>query len=205
MGRDLTLLMADWGWLGAVPAESRIELLEDAVWPSGTDVPYEVGHGRDDGWSRPPGPGSRWCAVYGFSTTTGAHAPHARADAAWADLRSLVDASVREPMDAFLDGLLRNVDQASGGGREFFPPASADRWHRHVLLACPPEVLPGKARAWERLEPRLEELRGPFTAACEGWAGRPDTFEDFVALLREWGDVTGAAAAHRGWGLVGLP
>ncbi|MFE7336105.1 hypothetical protein [Streptomyces griseus] len=193
MGMDLTLFMADWGWLGAVPAENRIELLEDAAWPSETGVPYEAGHRRGDGWSRPPGPGSRWCAVYGFSTTTGAHAPHARAGAAWADLRLLVDASVREPMDTFLDGLLRNVDRTS-----------ADRWHRQVLLVCPPEVLPGKTRAWERLEPRLEELRAPFAAECEGWAGRPDTFEDFVALLREWGDVT-TTAARRGWGLVGLP
>ncbi|MYR82693.1 hypothetical protein GTY59_30875 [Streptomyces sp. SID5466] len=188
---DLTLFMVDWGWLGAVPAGNRIELLEDAAWPSETDVPYEAGHRRDDGWSRPLGPGPQWCAVYGFSTT-GAHAPHARAGAAWGDLRLLVDASVREPMDTFLDGLLRNVDRAS-----------ADRWHQHVLLACPPEVLPAKARAWERLEPRLEELRAPFAAECEGWAGRPDTFEDFIALLREWGGVT-AAAARRGWGLVGL-
>ncbi|MEV7912883.1 MULTISPECIES: hypothetical protein [Streptomyces] len=47
-------------------------------------------------------------------------------------------------------------------------------------------------------------MRAPFAAECEGWAGRPDTFEDFVALLREWGDVT-TTAARRGWGLVGLP
>ncbi|MEV6583268.1 hypothetical protein AB0M92_34495 [Streptomyces sp. NPDC051582] len=40
----------------------------------------------------------------------------------------------------------------------------------------------------------------PFAAECEGWAGRPDTFEDFTALLREWGDVT-TEAARRGWGL----
>lgn len=62
----------------------------------------------------------------------------------------------------------------------------------------------GKARAWERGEPFLEELSGPFAAECEGWAGRPDTFEGFVALLREWGAVV-AEAARRGWGLVGLP
>ncbi|MFB8140784.1 hypothetical protein [Streptomyces parvus] len=192
MGMDLTLFMVDWGWLGAVPAESRIELLEDAAWPEGLDDSYDLSRGRAGGWLRPPGPGAAWCAEYAFSTTTGAHAPHARAGAAWGDLRLLVDASVREPMDTFLDGLLRNVDRAS-----------ADRWHRHVLLACPPDVLPGKVRAWERLESRLEDLRAPFAAECEGWAGRPDTFEDFIALLREWGGVT-AAAARRGWGLVGL-
>lgn len=201
---DLTLFMVDWGWLGAVPVGSRVERLEDAAWPSETDVPYEVGRRRDDGWGRPPGPGPAWCAEYAFSTTTGAHAPHVRAGAAWEDMRLLVDPSVREPMDTFLGGLLRDADPVSAGGGAFFPTASADTRHRRVLLACPPEVLPGKVRAWERTEPRPEELGAPFAAGCEGWAGRPDTFEDFIALLREWGEVT-ATAARRGWGLVGLP
>ncbi|MEI5034488.1 hypothetical protein RB201_22610 [Streptomyces sp. S1A(2023)] len=200
---DLTLFMADWGWLGAVPVENRIGLLEDAAWPEELDDDsYDLTRGRGDGWRRPPGPGSAWCAVYGF-TTTGAHAPHARAGAAWADLRSLVDASVREPMDTLLDGLLRDADPASSGGGAFFPTASADRRHRHVLLSCPPEAVSAKARARERMEPLLEELRAPFAAECEGWAGRPDTFDGFIALLREWGEVT-TTAARRGWGLVGL-
>ncbi|MFJ3830165.1 hypothetical protein ACIPWI_19650 [Streptomyces sp. NPDC090046] len=47
-------------------------------------------------------------------------------------------------------------------------------------------------------------MRGRFAAECEGWAGRPRSFEDFIALLREWGDVT-TEAARPGWGLVGLP
>ncbi|MFH9133506.1 hypothetical protein [Streptomyces sp. NPDC017524] len=105
-------------------------------------------------------------------------------------------------MDTFLNGLLRDADPASSGGGAFFPTDSADR--RHVLLACPPEAVSAKARAWERTKPLLEELRAPFAAECEGWAGRPDTFEGFVALLREWGEVT-TTAARRGWGLVGLP
>ncbi|MFE2094686.1 hypothetical protein [Streptomyces sp. NPDC059460] len=54
------------------------------------------------------------------------------------------------------------------------------------------------------MESHLEELREPFAAECEGWAGRPDTFEDFTVLLCEWGDVT-TEAARRGWALVGLP
>ncbi|MFE7395090.1 hypothetical protein [Streptomyces sp. NPDC057582] len=33
------------------------------------------------------------------------------------------------------------------------------------------------------MESHLEELREPFAAECEGWAGRPDTFEDFTALF----------------------
>ncbi|MFC6986970.1 hypothetical protein [Streptomyces cirratus] len=110
-------------------------------------------------------------------------------------------------MDTFLIDLIWDADPeddpALTGGEGFFP-APNDRWHPRVLLACPPEALPGKARAWTQVESRLEELRGPFAAECAGWAGRPDTFEDFTALLREWGDVTTGAARH-GWGLVGLP
>ncbi|WP_432022698.1 hypothetical protein [Streptomyces parvus] len=204
MGMDLTLFMADWGWLGAVPVESRTGLLEDAAWPEESDVLFSPGRERAHGWRSPPGPGAAWCAEYGFTTTTGAYAPHARAGDAWADTRLLIGPSVREPMDTFLDGLVWEADPASTGGRGFLSPVVAGRLHRNILLACPPEALPGKTRAWERVEPRLEELRAPFAAACEGWAGRPDTFEDFVALLREWGDVT-ATAARRGWGLVGLP
>ncbi|WP_405415739.1 hypothetical protein [Streptomyces rubiginosohelvolus] len=203
MGMDLTLFMVDWGRLGTAPVEDRIGLLEDMAWPWAPEGSYDPGRARADGWLWPPGPEPAWCAVYSFFTTDGAHAPHVRAGSAWGDMRSLLDAFLREPMDTFLDGLVRDAGPAFAAGGGFFPPA-VDPWHRRVLLACPPEVLPGKARAWERVEPRLEELREPFAAECEDWAGRPDTFEDFIALLREWGDVT-TTAAHRGWGLVGLP
>ncbi|MEU5002095.1 hypothetical protein [Streptomyces sp. NPDC021622] len=54
------------------------------------------------------------------------------------------------------------------------------------------------------MAPRLEELRKPFAAECRGWAGRPDTFEDFAVLLREWAVVV-KDTTQRGWGLVGLP
>ncbi|MFI5653428.1 hypothetical protein ACIA71_19635 [Streptomyces anulatus] len=122
-------------------------------------------------------------------------------------LRPLVDASVREVVDSFLGGLIWDADQAdvpaASGGGEVFPPAT-DRLHPNVLLACSPEAAAGKARAWERVEPSLEGLRGPFAVECEGWAGRPDTYEGFVALLRAWGGVV-KEAARRGWGLVGLP
>ncbi|WP_424569699.1 hypothetical protein [Streptomyces sp. CH-036] len=203
MGMDLTLFMVDWGRLGIAPVEDRIGLLEDMAWPWAPEGSYDPGRARADGWLWPPGPEPAWCAVYSSFTTNGAHAPHVRAGSAWADMRSLLDVFVREPMDTFLDGLVRDAGPAFAAGGGFFPPA-VDPWHRRVLLACPPEALPGKARAWERVEPRLEELREPFATECEDWAGRSDAFEDFIALLREWGDVT-TTAAHRGWGLVGLP
>ncbi|GAA3084819.1 hypothetical protein GCM10010449_05750 [Streptomyces rectiviolaceus] len=207
MGLDLTLFMADWQQLSAIPVEHRIKALDDTTWPPELDDEYQCRYGLTGGWLWPPDPGSAWCAEYDFSTTTGAYSPHARVGDAWADIRLLVDASVREAMDTFLDGLIWDADPADDpaltGSEGFFPPAT-DRGRPRVLLVCPPQATPGKAYAWERVEPRLEELRGPFAAECEGWAGRPDSFEDFTALLREWGDVA-METARRGWGLVGLP
>ncbi|MBT2898893.1 hypothetical protein [Streptomyces sp. McG3] len=206
MGMDLTVFMVDWGELSAIPVEHRIGRLEDIAWPGEFGNVYDDRDERSHGWLWPPGTAPAWCAVYSFLTTTSAHMPHARAGAAWADMRPLVDTPVRQSIDRFLGGLIWDEEQANtpavAGGGVFPPPA--DRWHPHVLLVCPPEAVAGKARAWERVKPCLEELSGAFAAECEGWAGRPDTFESFVALLREWGAVV-AEAAHRGWGLVGLP
>ncbi|MFB6816925.1 hypothetical protein ACFCV8_20505 [Streptomyces sp. NPDC056347] len=207
MGRDLTLFMVDWEQLSAIPVESRIGRFDDMAWPWELDDVYDSTNEQADGWLWPPGSAPAWCAEYSFFTTTGAYVPHARAGAAWADMRPLVDAPAREAVDSFLGGLIWDAGQANepaaSGGGGVFPPA-ADRWHPHVLLVCLPEAVADKARAWERVEPCLEELSSPFAAECEGWAGRPDTFEDFVALLREWGGVV-TDAARRGWGLVGLP
>ncbi|THA73151.1 hypothetical protein [Streptomyces sp. A0592] len=198
MGLCLTLFIADWEHLGTVPVEDRIRALDEE---------YRKGETADIGRARPPAHGAGWCAEYDFRSTTGAFGPHARAGDAWDDMRLLVDASVREPMDALLAGLVWDEDPADdpapSGGGGFFPPA-VDRWHPSVLVVCPPGALPGKVRAWARVESRLGELREAFEAECAGWAGRPDTFEDFTALLREWGDMT-MEAARRGWGLVGLP
>lgn len=122
-------------------------------------------------------------------------------------MRALADASLREAMDHFLNGLIWDEDPAQDptltGGGGMFPPVT-DRWRRDLLLVCTPERTLDKARFWERAAPELGKLRGPFAAECEGWAGRPESFEEFLTLICEWGDVI-AEAARRGWGLVGLP
>ncbi|MGW1658036.1 hypothetical protein [Streptomyces atratus] len=207
MGLDITLFMADWEKLSAIPVENRIRALDDTTWPPVHDGKYPQRYGLAGGWLWPPDRESAWCAEYDFSTTTGSYSPHARAGDAWDDIRPLVDASVREAIDAFLDGLIWDAnpadDPALTGGGGFFPPAT-DRGLLRVLLVCPPEAVTGKAHAWKRAVSHLDVLREPFAAECEGWAGRPDTFEDFTALLREWGAVI-TTAARRSWGLVGLP
>ncbi|MFD7628525.1 hypothetical protein ACFV7Q_21205 [Streptomyces sp. NPDC059851] len=207
MGLDLSLFMADWERLCRFPVEDRIEALHDTTWPPELDDGH-LRYERAGGWQWPPVPGVAWCAEYDFFSTTGAYRPHAHAGEAWDDLRLLVDPSVREAVDTFLGNLIWDADPADDpaltGGGGFFPPVT-DRWRPHFLLVCPPETVAVKAAAWKRVEPHLEALREPFAAECAGWAGRPDTFEAFTALLREWGDVTTEAAARRGWGLVGLP
>ncbi|MFD8823260.1 hypothetical protein ACFV1C_12985 [Streptomyces sp. NPDC059605] len=223
MGLDITLFMADWERLGAVPAADRADALEDAVCALDHNDDYR-GNELSGDWLWPPDRESAWCAEYVFRTTTGTYSPHFRAGNAWNDTRLLVDASVRGAMDRFLTGLILDPDPADGpastdGAAPDDSPTPGDgaapaggRLFRSVAghgfpstpLECPPEAVSGKARAWKLVEPRLDELREPFAAECEGWAGRPDTFEDFTALLCEWGDAT-ADAARRGWGLVGLP
>ncbi|RKT02392.1 hypothetical protein BX286_0293 [Streptomyces sp. 3211.6] len=205
MGLDLTLFMADWGRLGAFPVGERIDALDGTVWPPGGDE--SLRYGRSGGWQWPPGPGAAWCAAYEFFTTTGSYRPHSRAGDGWADMRPLADVSVREAMDAFLGGLIWDADPdddpALTGGEGFFPPVTDPR-RPHLLLVCPPEEVERKVPAWDGVEPCLDGLRAPFASECEGWAGRPDSFEGFAALLREWGDVV-REAARRGWGLVGVP
>lgn len=199
-----------WRWeqLSAVPIDNRIDALDDTTRPLEPDGRYPAQSDRTTGgWLWPPGRGPAWCAEYEFHSTTGSYSPHFRAGHAWDDMRLLAAESVRAEMDTFLDGLIWDADPASDpshtGGGGIFAPAT-DRGRPRVLLVCPPGAVQGKAQAWEQVKPHLEQLRGPFAAECEGWAGFPDTFEDFATLLHEWGDVT-AEAGRRGWGLVGLP
>ncbi len=207
MGLDLTLRMSDWERLRVIPVEDRIRALDETMWPSDLDDAYYSMYGLADGWVWPPNQGAAWCAEYHFFGTTGSYRSHSKAGDAWADIRVLADATLRDAMDRFLNGLIWDEDPAEDpaltGGGGFFPPVT-DRRRPHILLVCPPEAAHGKSRAWERAAPRLEELRGPFAAECAGWAGRPDTFEEFATLIREWGDVV-TETARRGWGLLGLP
>ncbi|MFI1248815.1 hypothetical protein ACH4TY_19290 [Streptomyces anulatus] len=55
MGRDLTVLMVDWGQLGAIPVENRIERLDDMAWPWEPDDVDNGGYERARGRLRPPG------------------------------------------------------------------------------------------------------------------------------------------------------
>ncbi|MER5891357.1 hypothetical protein ABT160_46845 [Streptomyces sp. NPDC001941] len=209
MGLNLSLYAADFARLLALPVERRVSALEDAVTPT-----HEAARDAADdrGWVWPPSmtrstSGSApWCAEYRFLTTTGKYRPHSEAGDGWDDMRVHVEPVLRTALDAVLDQLIWYRDPeddpgATGGG---VLPAARDPFRPQVLLVCPPSALARKAAGWSVARPRLAELREPFRVECEGWAGRPATFEAFTALVGEWADVVGQAAG-RGWGLVGLP
>ncbi|MFE3181130.1 hypothetical protein ACFXKR_09565 [Streptomyces violascens] len=207
MGLHLTLCMADWGHLREIHVKDRIRALNEAISPTGLDHDGYGTLGLAEGWVWSPNQDPAWCAEYRFFCTSGSYKTQSRAGDGWDDMRVLVHASLRDAMDRFLNGLIWDEDPANDptltGGGGFFPPAADRRWS-NLLLVCSPEAATDKADAWGRAAPRLQELRSAFAAECEGWAGRPDTFEEFTTLLHEWGDVV-TEAAGRGWGLVGLP
>lgn len=220
MGLDITVVMADWERLARIPAEGRLEALTDAVYSSVCRVPCEEGGpAAHDGWVWPRE--SSWCAEYRFFGTTGSYGWHARLANAWDDMRPSAAPALRDALDHFLGGLVwdstdiadagddtaettagtaADIDRPPAGG---FPDGSTP-WHPQVLLLRTPDEVPALVRAWELAAPRLEELREPFDTEAVRWAGRPATFDDAAALMREWGEVV-TRAGVRGWGLIGLP
>ncbi|MFD5321939.1 hypothetical protein [Streptomyces sp. NPDC127098] len=200
MGLDITVVMVDWGRLNRVPAGERVEALIDAVCPDFCCVPCaEADVAVTGGWVWPRGQEQRWCAEYRFVHTTGSYKWHFELSNAWDDMREFTAPDLRVALDTFLGGLVWD-----GPDDEPVATVGANPWHARLLLFRPPDEVPALARAWERAGPRLEELRAPFAAEAAGWAGRPRSFDQAVALLREWADVV-AEADRRGWGLVGLP
>ncbi|MFD9687371.1 hypothetical protein ACFWXO_16625 [Kitasatospora sp. NPDC059088] len=201
MGLDITVVMADWDRLARIPADERLDVLDDAVFPDIWSDPDPAAPAAEpDGWVWPPGPS--WCARYQFHGTTGAHSFHWHLAAAWADIRQSAAPDLRGALDQFLGALVPEAP-ADGPAPAAGFPDDPSPWYPHVLLLCAPDEIPGLARAWETAAPRLEELRAPFDAECAGWAGRPATFDAAAALLHEWGEVV-AGAESRGWGLIGL-
>ncbi len=210
MGLDITVIMADWEHLARIPADERVEALYDAVYPpfcctACEDADYAAG----DGWAWPRR--SAWCAEYRFFGTTGSYSWHFHLAEAWNDMRPLAAPGLRDALDCFLGGLVWDgPDDAAGTDADDGRPAAGGfpddpaPWRPRALLLRAPDEVPALVRAWERAAPRLEELREPFAAESAGWAARPATFDDAVALMHEWAEVARQAGA-RGWGLIGLP
>ncbi|MFF3071414.1 hypothetical protein ACFVSN_06050 [Kitasatospora sp. NPDC057904] len=202
MGLDITVVMADWNRLARIPADERLDVLDDTVFPVpwSDPVPAALAVAQPDGWVWPPEP--TWCARYSFYGTTGSYSFHWHLAAAWADIRGSAAPDLRAALDRFLGALIPEPPDDGPAPAAGFPDDPSP-WHPHVLLLCTPDEIPVLARSWETAAPRLEELRAPFDAECAGYSCRPATFDAAAALLHEWGEVV-AGAESRGWGLIGL-
>ncbi|MFG2331701.1 hypothetical protein ACGFMM_18955 [Streptomyces sp. NPDC048604] len=203
MGLDITVIIADWSWLGEVPPRDRLSRLRDAWYADETglwdhDAPVVEGD-----WAWPRGTGSAPFAVYEFRGTLGSYKPHFWAGERWESVRDHADPLVRARLDTLLLGLIwggldgeaEHVDQG------FFCDDPAATYG--LLLARSPAGVRELAATSEEMRLRLDGLRGPFdehAAVPEGWVR---DFDEFTQLLDDWGRVL-SEAARQGWGLVGL-
>ncbi|NEC63940.1 hypothetical protein [Streptomyces sp. SID9727] len=197
MGVDITTLIADWSWLAEVPPPERLERLRDAWYDEATGLwdTMSVTYG----WEWPRGPHSGYFGVYEFPGTLGSYKPHFWAGEAWEKARDHVDAGLRAELDALLGGLIWDGpdfdDEKPDESYDFFSGGSG------LLVAKSPAGVRELLATWERVRPRLDEIRAPFEERSEAF--RFSDFDAFVRLLANWGEVL-AEAARRGWGIAGV-
>lgn len=199
MGVDITTLIADWSWLAEVPPAERLERLRNAWYDDETGLWDYDENGPDGGWEWPRGPHSGLFGVYEFPGTLGSYKPHFWAGEAWEKARDHIDAGLRAELDALLGGLIWDGpdfdDEKADEGYDFFAGGSG------LLVAKSPEGVRELLATWERVRPRLDDLREPFGEPEA--ASRFGDFDAFVRLLANWGEVL-AEAARRGWGIAGV-
>ncbi|CAL9633716.1 hypothetical protein [Streptomyces sp. enrichment culture] len=202
MGLDITVLIADWAWLGAIPVRERLERLRDAWYDDATGLWDPDAPVVDAGWVRPRGAGGERFAVYEFRHTCGSFKPHFWAGHRWESLRGHVDAPVRSDLDALLAGLI--WAGPDGEATHTDPEVFGDDPSLHgLLLARSPDGVRELAATWRRARPALDGLEGPFTAHAAGPDGWVGDFAAYRELLAGWGTVV-TEAARRGWAVVGL-
>ncbi|MFE3940509.1 hypothetical protein ACFXPV_01280 [Streptomyces sp. NPDC059118] len=203
MGMDITVMIADWSWLGDVPERERLSRLRNAWYADETglwdhDAPVVEGD-----WEWPKGSNGAFFALYEFRHTLGSYKPHFWATHDWEHVRDHADPSLRAGLDTFLLGLIWDgMDGESGvTDRDFF--SGDPNVSYGLLVARSPDGVRELAATWEGVRPRLDGLREAFTAYSAVPDGRGGDFDAFVHLLTEWGRVL-TEAARRGWGVVGL-
>lgn len=203
MGLDITVMIADWSWLGEVPPRERLSRLRDAWYADESGLRDHDAPAVEGDWEWPRGPGNSSFAVYEFRGTLGSFKAHFWAGERWEAVRDHADPLVRAGLDTLLLGLIRGGPdgEAEHVDQGFFwdDPAVT----HGVLLARSPDSVRELAVTWEEVRIWLEGLREAFdehAAVPEGWVR---DFDEFTDLLHDWGRVL-SEAARRGWGLVGL-
>ncbi|MFB7132309.1 hypothetical protein ACFCZY_11635 [Streptomyces sp. NPDC056237] len=203
MGLDISVLIADWSWLGEVPPRDRLTRLRDAWYADETGLWHREEPAAEGEWERPGGPHGAFFDIYEFRGTLGSFKAHFWAGHRWEQFRGHTDPEIRTGLDTLLCGLIRDGPDGEGSRTDtgFFSDDPALFYG--VLLARSPDRVRELAATWERVRPRLDELRGAFAehaAVASGWIGH---FDGFTDLLEDWGRVL-TEATRRGWGVVGL-
>ncbi|MFF2329573.1 MULTISPECIES: hypothetical protein [unclassified Streptomyces] len=203
MGLDITVLIADWSWLGEVHPRERLERLRNTWYADETglwdwDEPAVEGE-----WGRPGGPDGAYFDIYEFRDTCGSFKAHFWAGHRWERIRDHADPEVRTGLDTLLSGLIWNGPdgEVSHTDPGFFTDDPALFYG--VLLARSPDSVRELAATWEQVRPRLGELRGAFNEHAAVSGARVGHFDEFTDLLEDWGRVL-TEATRRDWGVVGL-
>ncbi|WNI27213.1 hypothetical protein [Streptomyces sp. ITFR-16] len=204
MGLDITVLIADWSWLGEAPVEERLSRLRDAWYEDETGLWDHDGPATDGGWEWPCGPHSDSFAAYEFPGTAGSFKAHFWAGEGWEKVREHADPLVRAELDTFLGRLIWQGVDGEGEDREdcgFFHDDPAISYG--LLLSLSPDGVRELLTTWERVCPRLGGLREAYDEHAAVPDGRISDFGSFTRLLDNWGHVL-SEASRRGWGVVGL-
>ncbi|MEU2667851.1 hypothetical protein ABZ622_03125 [Streptomyces sp. NPDC007164] len=203
MGLDITVVIADWSWLGEVPEHERLLRLRNAWYADETGLwEYDTPTVEGD-WVWPKGPNGGCFALYEFLQTLGSYKPHFWATHHWERVRDHTGPPLRAGLDAFLLGLIWDgMDGESGEtDADFFSGEPEVAYG--LLIARSPDNVRRLAALWEDVRPRLDGLRETFTVYSAVPDGRGGDFDSFALLLTEWGRIL-TEAAGRGWGVVGL-
>ncbi|MGH4029283.1 hypothetical protein ACQB60_10155 [Actinomycetota bacterium Odt1-20B] len=204
MGLDITVLTVDWAWLAEAPPGERLSRLRSAWYDDETGLWELDATPQDEGeWVWPPGPGGGCFGIYEFRRTLGSFKAHFWAGERWESLRAHADPLMRVELDSLLRGLIWGG--LDGEAEHIDSGLSSDdpRVAYGLLVAKTPDTTRELAATWERVRPRLGELREAFTAHAAqpgAWIG---DFDEFSDLLEDWGRVL-TEAATRGWCVVGL-
>ena len=76
MGLDITVMIADWSWLGEVPPRERLPRLRNAWYADETGLWDFDAPAVEGDWEWPRGPNNAYFAVYEFRRTCGSFKPH---------------------------------------------------------------------------------------------------------------------------------
>ncbi|MEU4503147.1 hypothetical protein [Streptomyces sp. NPDC024089] len=203
MGLDITVVIADWSWLGEVPSRERLLRLRNAWYAEETGLWEHDAPVVEGDWEWPKGPDGSRFAVYEFLQTLGSYKPHFWATHHWERVRDHTGPLLRAGLDTFLLGLIWDgMDGESGEtDADFFSGEPEVAYG--LLVACSPDSVRRLATVWEDIWPRLGGLRETFTVYSAVPDGRGGDFDAFALLLEEWGRIL-TEAAGRGWGVVGL-